>query len=241
MKGLFEQFLCLIFPNRCSVCFVLGQTELCQKCAGKIEYLTGLLCQKCGKPEDGYFKGQLCEDCSTNDPPFKLARSVAVYDGVLKDAIHQFKFNGRQKLSEVFGLMMLDVLIKSGIPLKYIEIIVPVPLSRQRIRSRGYNQSGLLADVIGRMIGVHVDHDRLKKTRDVRPQSELCRRERLDNVKGAFSSADFSESNILLVDDIYTTGATVMDAARALKMAGVANVIVLTLARAVILEGTKSP
>ena len=162
-----------------------------------------------------------------------MARSVALYEGVLKEAIHKFKFNGKKRLSGMLGQLMVEHLKCGEIPINDIDLIIPVPLSRQRERERGYNQSRLLADVISRAFNVRMDDVSLKKTKDIKPQFELKREERFLNIIGAFRSGPLYEKSLLLVDDIYTTGATVAEAAKALKDAGARKVHVLTLGRAV--------
>lgn len=198
-----------------------------------INYLSLPICRICGKPEDKYFNNGLCEDCCINKPPFAMARSVALYEGVLKAVIHKFKFNGKKRLAGVLGKLMMTYLEKSGLPLNDIDAIIPVPLSVQRVRERGYNQSLLLAEVISKAANITLDVKSLKKTRDVTPQFELKRSERFLNIKGAFKADIIYGRKVLLVDDIYTTGATATEAARALKNAGAIEVYVLTPARAV--------
>ena len=190
------------------------------------------VCGICGKPRDKYFKEDLCDDCAKGGIPFAMARSVALYDGVLKEAIHKFKFNGKKALASSLGRFLVSYLQYGDIPLKDMDMVIPIPLSGKREKQRGYNQSKLLAAEISRHYPICLDDISLKK-RDVTPQFELSRKDRLQNVKGAFHSSPLSGKTVLLVDDIYTTGATVREASKALKAAGAKYVYVLTLARAV--------
>lgn len=162
-----------------------------------------------------------------------MARSVAIYDGIVKDAIHEFKFNGKKKLSEKLGQLLTDYLTGREIPTEEIDLIVPIPLSKKREKGRGYNQSMLLAEVVSKEFGLKLDVASLKKAKDVKPQFELSRNERFVNIKGAFIASGLPDLNILLIDDIYTTGATVCEASLAVKNAGAKYVYVITLARAV--------
>jgi ComF family protein len=206
---------------------------ICDDCLSKVIYLSPPICRICGKPKDRYFSGDLCEDCSKGGVPFAIARSVALYDGILKDAIHKFKFGGKRTLSPLLGRLLVSYLIHGDIPMQEVDLIIPLPLSKEREKQRGYNQSRSLAEEISRHYSIDIDASSLRKVKDIAPQFELARNERLLNVKGAFSSSPLPGKNVLLIDDIYTTGATVREASTALKAAGAGSVYVLTLARAV--------
>jgi competence protein ComFC len=233
MSSLFDNFIDLIFPPRCVICKNKSSRIICENCLGKAVYLKPPFCGICGKPWDKYFEGSLCEDCAREGAPFTLARSVALYDGMLKEAIHKFKFDGKRKLAPYLGKFLVAYLQYGDIPIKEIDLVIPVPLSGKRGRQRGYNQSKLLAEEISGQYALTLDSGSLKKIKDVTPQFELSRKERLQNIRGAFRSSPIAGKNILLVDDIYTTGATAREAVSALKTAGAKNVYVLTLARAV--------
>jgi ComF family protein len=171
--------------------------------------------------------------------PFEIARSVVLYDGVMKDAIHKFKFEGRRALSVPLGGFLTSYLGCGDIPAERIDVIIPLPLSGKRERQRGYNQSELLAREIAGHYSIAIDITSLKKVKNITPQFELSRKERLLNVKGAFVCSPLTGKNVLLIDDIYTTGATVREAAGSLKAAGARNVYVLTLARTASPEESK--
>ena len=205
---------------------------ICDDCLRKVIFIKPPICRVCGKPRDKYFAGDLCEDCSKEGMPFEIARSVVLYDGVIKEAIHKFKFEGKKALSPILGRFLVEHLDRGEIPVKKIDVVIPLPLSRKRFRQRGYNQTELLAKEISGHYSIDVDSSSLKKVKDITPQFELSREKRMSNVKGAFSSSPLPGKNVLLIDDIYTTGATVREASMALKASGAKSVYVLTLARA---------
>lgn len=238
MTSLFGQLLDLIFPPRCAICKKKGQKMLCDDCLSKVTYIKPPICRICGKPRDKYFAGDLCEDCCKKGMPFTTARSVVLYDGVMKEAIHKFKFEGKKALSPILGRFLIEHLNRSEIPIKKIDTVIPLPLSKKRERQRGYNQTELLAKEISARYPIKMDSRSLKKVKDITPQFELSRKERLLNIKGAFSCSPLTGKNVLLIDDIFTTGATVREASRVLKAAGAASVYVLTLARAACPEET---
>ena len=233
MKTLFGQFLDLIFPPRCFICKKYSDQIMCGDCMGRVARIKLPVCRICGKPFDGYFAGDICGDCLAKHPPFIMARSASLYEGVMKDAIHKFKFGGKKALSSLLGQYLISYLDHGDIHLADIDLIVPVPLSMKRERDRGYNQSKLLAEEISRRYSKEIDCSSLVKIKDITPQFDLTREKRLMNVKGAFKCAQMKAANVLLIDDIYTTGATAMESSSVLKAAGAGNVHVLTLARAI--------
>ena len=233
MTSLFGQLLDLIFPPRCAICKKKDPNMICDDCLSKAVFIKAPICRTCGKPRNKYFAGDLCEDCSREVMPFELARSVVLYDGAMKEAIHKFKFEGKRSLSKPLARFLLAYLERGDIPVGKIDVIVPLPLSGKRQMKRGFNQSELLAEEIARRFLIDVDNSSLRKVKDITPQFELSREKRLSNVKGAFSSLPMTGKKVLLIDDIYTTGATVREASGALKSAGAGDVYVLTLARAV--------
>lgn len=233
MRTIFEQLIDIIFPPKCVTCHNYSPQGICNACSNRIVKLEPPFCMICGKPKDRYFIREICEECSREKPPFIMARSAAIYDGVMKDAIHQFKFNNQMRLAGQLGRLLIDHLHEQGISSYKIDRIIPVPLSGQRQRSRGYNQAQLLANAISLFYGAEVDAHSLKKIIDTKPQFELSRDQRLENVKGAFASLPVPNEEIFLIDDIYTTGATAKEASLALIRAGAKSVHVLTLARAV--------
>jgi ComF family protein len=172
----------------------------------------------------------LCGACSANPPPFDWARSAAVYSGVVREAIHAFKFSGRAPLARPLGALMLD---GCGPP-DGVKAVVPVPLARARERERGYNQAALLAERIADGWGVPLRARWLVRLRDTPAQSALTAEERRANVRHAFgASPAVRGEHVVLVDDVLTTGATAAECSRVLRAAGAATVGVLTVARVV--------
>jgi len=204
----FDALLNLVFPPACEVCRKSSDEALCGECFSQIRFM---------KPHLGIY-------------------SAAIYDGVIKTALHRFKFQKRRKLAEPLGILLVKYLSHTpALPMDEMDCIVPVPLHRKRQRERGYNQAQLLAAVISRYYEVPVIAA-LARMKDTHPQFDLPREARLTNVKGAFKVADpkaVYNKKILLLDDIYTTGSTISECSKVLKIAGARSVEVLTLSRAV--------
>ena len=173
-----------------------------------------------------------CATCRTTRLQYDYARSAAVYEGALREALHALKFTGRRALSNPLGDLAAEQCVGS-LP-GGIDALIPVPLARERERERGFNQSTLLARRIGRRLDVPTRPGWLARIRSTRPQSDLSAAERRANVRGAFRASDHAAGrHVLLVDDILTTGATLDACARALRAAGARRVGVLTVARVV--------
>ena len=156
--------------------------------------------------------------------------SYGLYEGVLAEAIHQFKFYGLKRLAHPLGslLMSLDLPAADG--------IIPVPLTLRGLRERGFNQSLLIAKIVSKNTKVPLFMDVLLKKKDTRPQIGLHAKERISNLKNAFDvKGDISGLKLILIDDVMTTGATVAECSKVLMKAGAEEVIVLTLARAPLL------
>jgi len=166
---------------------------------------------------------------------------VARFEGTVREAIHRLKYDGKQALAEPLGELMLIFLertpeARAALGIETVQFIVPVPLHPRRQRQRGFNQSELLARVLGKGLGIPVEAEGLRRVRETVPQVNLSGKERLQNVRGAFvAHPDLGhvDEHALLVDDMHTTGATVRECARALRRHRVARVSVLTLARTV--------
>lgn len=212
-KSLFKTFLDLVLPPVCYVCGnpCSGRYGLCEDCLAKINY---------------------CE-CKEN---FKEnGWSCCYYKDALKECIHLFKYKGYVGLADIFGDIMASFVKKNGIG-KETDLIVPVPVHPAKRRERSYNHAEVLAASLSRAAGIPVDARSLKKIRWTTSQSELDRKKRLDNVKDTFlvvNRSVFSEKRVLLVDDVYTTGATINECTKALLEAGASKICFLTLAKGV--------
>lgn len=194
------------------------------------------LCDRCGAPfeHDGGLP-TLCGGCLTDEPAFDRARAAVAYDDASKPLILSFKHGDRTDLAPMFGVW----LARAGAALLDDNaMIVPVPLHWRRVLARRYNQAALLAHALGRTSDRPVAPGALVRTRPTRPQKDLSRDGRRRNLAGAISpSANAGEllggRTVIIVDDVYTTGATLSACARAARAAGASSVAALTLARVV--------
>jgi ComF family protein len=228
----------LVLPPSCPSCRVpLGTPGgLCLTCWSRVRFLEQPWCERLGTPFPyDLGPGTLSADAVAAPPPFARARSAVVYDGPVPDLVQAFKYADRTDLAPMFATWMQ----RAGAELLAdADLVVPVPLHRRRLFRRRFNQAGLLAAKVAHFSGKPFRPDLLLRIRATRQQVGLTRESRDDNVRGAFrvpvrGKADLAGRRVLLVDDVFTTGATLEAATRPLVRAGAAAVDVLTLARVV--------
>lgn len=240
MKGFVRGLVDLVFPPTCPTCGKVmgrdGPSPFCPACKAEISLIRTPLCPSCGVPFFADASGDhLCGECLTNKRPFSLARAVGLYQGTLLKALILFKYSGRTGLGRPLGEMMAD-LADSLWGKGSFDLVVPVPLHVRKLRQRGFNQAVILGRSVARRLAVPLDFTVLKRDLETPPQVGLGKKERLRNIKGAFTVAEphrVKAKRILLVDDVYTTGSTIGECAAVLAAGGAKEISVLTLARAV--------
>ncbi len=233
----FEQFweglLDIVYPPFCLVCGKPGDQYLCTECANRIEIIEYPYCSRCGIPRTDS-QGSHCE-CSGRNYHFVQARCVGIYDGVLRDAIHAFKYDLQTAMTEPLAQLMVREFPRLYPGLKP-DLVVPVPIHRDRFLERGFNQSGELALRIAAALRFPFDERLMKKEKKTLDQVGLPESQRSLNLQGAFvvtHTRDVWGKKVLLIDDVFTTGATANEVAKALRWAGAASVYVYALARSV--------
>ncbi|GAB6159313.1 ComF family protein [Desulfotomaculum varum] len=236
MHPLWEALLNLLFPRRpgCPLCGRAGPAELCPACRQLLaDWAAKPKCRVCGRPlTPPEQQANLCGRCRRRLPPFELARAAGPYEGGWRQAIHLLKYRGRKSLAPLLGQMMADSLPAHS-PLRLAHLVLAVPIARGRLRERGFNQAELLAAAVARSLNLPVANGVLAKIFDTPSQTGLNRQQRQQNLQGAFrvtAPAQIAGRHILLVDDVFTTGATAAAVAGLLKQHGAAKVYVLTAA-----------
>lgn len=228
IKGLLD----LIFPPRCWACGVLTEDSLCFQCFSQIRFIEAPFCLKCGKPT--YLETGNCRECRHKDFKFLAARSLGFFDGVLREAIHQFKYGNGRKLASFFADLMRA---RVAGPFWECDFLTFVPLSKSKEFERGYNQAKILAEEISKLVD-RPCRPALFLKKQPQDQSRLSSLERRKNVRGAFSLAEgisLEGKTVLLIDDVFTTGSTVNECAKVLVKGGACEVKVATIARSIIL------
>lgn len=223
----------LLFPGeKCLLCGKsTPQGYLCSSCAAKWDHHSwGRSCDCCGV----FIRSEhsLCRWCQIERPLFiESARAVAVYQGYLRDQLLAFKYEGQKSLAKGFGVLLTE-LVRREYPYISFDFVSSVPVTEKTMAKRGYNQSLLLAQAVSRGIDVPWADHLLAKRADVVSQTTLGREARIANMRDAIVplDVDLTGKRILLVDDIFTTGATAYACGRALKQMGAAGVRVITVA-----------
>jgi ComF family protein len=228
-----KDLLCETLPAPCAACGleIPIRDGFCEACYSMLPFvLDDDRCPSCGAENDGIF--DICSKCLKENPyPWMNAVSVMRMEGLGGDLIHRFKYGNETSLARPLGSLAASAIAKSTIK---AELIVPVPLHWSRVLSRGYNQTNLLCGILATKIGIPT-HSILRRTRPTPKQASLGRIKRKKNLIGAFTlrnTTSFVESEILLVDDVFTTGSTLLAAAEVLVDAGIEKISVLTLLRA---------
>jgi ComF family protein len=236
IKEVFLQIFNYLLPPTCLNCSaVVSQNgRLCAKCFSKINFIDGSVCDVCGAPFELEEEEQtICAACLKKMPKYDKSRSAVVYDVFSKDMILNFKYKDRTEAAPYFA----DWLLRAGkvfFENEKIDFIVPVPLHRFRFWKRKFNQAALLSKMVAKKTGIKVNYDDLQRVKNTVPQAKLGRSQRKNNIKGAFrvrQKAKIKDMNILIVDDIMTTGATINECAIELKKAGANKIFVLTIAK----------
>ncbi|MGP0629205.1 double zinc ribbon domain-containing protein [Nitrospina sp. 32_T5] len=237
IRNLFD----VLFPRPCIGCGGrrLDDGEfLCGLCRDHVPFILPPFCATCGQPGEMEYEYPTedfeCGLCRKNTYRFDRARSLGVYGSVLKELVHFIKYQSHPGAIGDIASLIEQNLKESGETYSGLEIIW-VPLHRHKLKERGFDQSYVLADRLARLCNLPLVEGSLCRVRDTPPQARKTRAERMENVKGAFKVTcpeRIAGRRLLVVDDVFTTGATVNEVAKVLKRAGADRVEVFTLARA---------
>ena len=216
----------LLFPIQCAGCGE-ADTIWCDVCDASLVRLVEPLCPLCGYPLG---KQRSCPSCRSKRPELPV-RSFARYSGRVTQALLHLKYHPDRQLAAVMGAWLGELYGREGWG---AEVIVPVPLSKQRAQKRGFNQAALLADALSSRIDLPVDKRSLRRVEDTRSQVGLDPHERWENVEHVFEvgSQSLADMDVLIVDDLFTTGATMSACAVAIRASGARSVSGITVARA---------
>jgi ComF family protein len=227
-----------LFPPHCFGCrrLVAHQGAVCAACWSSIRFIDRPYCEVLGTPfQSDPGEGALSADAIANPPPFRRARAAVGFSGVPRRMVQSLKYHDQPELARWMAVWMQ----RAGRELlNEADLVLPVPLHPRRFLSRRFNQSAELARYICALAGKSFDPASLSRVKLTKQQVGLGANERQHNVRGAFKVPDarrirIAGRNVLLIDDVYTTGSTVVAATQALKRAGAANVDVLTFARVI--------
>lgn len=225
LKLLASRYLSHLLPESCLLCGADSQSGLlCAGCTADLPGLPAMRCPQCSEPTT---YGERCGACMQFAPHFSRTIAAFCYDYPVDRIIHALKYGHQLAVADWLGGKLAEYLPAGP------QLIIPLPLHTERLRQRGFNQSAEIARAIGIRLNLPVDRSTVFRNRATRPQAELPHKERHKNVRGAFECCrDLSGQHILLIDDVMTTGATVNECARTLRLHGASEITVAVAARA---------
>ncbi len=227
----------LLLPPACLLCGQLLPTGLdaqsfCHACLTAMPPLSPAHCRRCAQPFPNATSNHLCGTCLKRPPSFSTVHAAGIYQGSIKDAVHQLKYRNQPTLAEPLGQILAKVITTAGSSFAP-DCIVPVPLHPHRLRQRGYNQALEVARPIARELRVPLETTLLQRNRKTQQQQGLSATERRSNLRNAFVlTSKTVPRKILLIDDVMTTGETVRECCRTLVAGGVEDVQVAIIGRA---------
>lgn len=216
----------LLFPPQCGGCGGLG-ARWCKTCQSSVKILNGIVCEICGLPQE---KPGVCGACLASRPRFHSLRAWAVFEEPVQSALHKLKYRRDLSMGDAIAAAMMPFVQSLDWE---IDLVVPIPLGKQRMRERGYNQVAMIAKPLAMGLGLQYLPHALARRKETRSQVGLSREERHRNVHEAFQADSGVGGKVVLVmDDVSTTGSTLSSGADALYAAGARDVYALTVARA---------
>jgi competence protein ComFC len=239
LRRLFQGLINALYPKTCPSCKAkLNAQEqdsyICSDCRARIKKNTPPFCQRCGRHiEASGLSNSICSGCLKNKLNFDRAFSPCLYEGVIKELIHQFKYKAKTDLAKPLSEIMINFIKDYGLSIEQLDFIIPMPLHKTRLREREFNQAEELSKQISLAFNIEFSNNILMRNRHTLTQTNLPIEARFKNVENSFfvrKDAHIENRNFLLVDDVLTTGSTSSEAAKALKNAGANTVFVLTLA-----------
>jgi len=225
LKQVARRGLNALLGSTCLLCQGASQDSLlCAECTADLPAPPAATCPQCAEQTT---HGERCGACLKETPHFDRTLAIFRYDFPIDRIIHALKYGHQLAVGDWLG-QQIAAQIAPG-----VSLVVPLPLHPERLRERGFNQSMEIARAVASRLGLPIDHDSVFRNRATPPQADLPLKERRKNVRGAFECrADMSGKHVLLIDDVMTTGATLNECARVLKLHGAAEVSVAVAARA---------
>lgn len=229
--------LSLVFPSHCPGCDSLDEESFCKECRKFLKPVNlSVVCARCGECLESHeTNGKVCSKCKRSPPPYDMAISAYIYEGPIVRAMRLWKYHGHRYISAVLSELLTNWMISFAPEwLEKINGVVPVPHHQKTIRAREFSPPEDIASKVANAFNLQYMPRTVFKTRFTSPQVGLCMSERVQNVKNSmrvFDESLVSGKNILIIDDVMTTGATLSECARALRSAGAGKIYCITIAR----------
>ncbi len=224
-----RKILDIFYPRCCPVCQKILKDQrrmICPECEKKLRPIGHPRCYKCGKPIE---EGEYCKDCQKHTHIFDQGRGIFVYDGIMRRSVTRYKYYGCREYGDFYAKAMYRYAWKNLNQWKP-DLIVPVPIYKSKERLRGFNQAAYLANRLGCYTGIPVDTDLVQKVVKTKSQKKLNAMQRRKNLEKAFLvTKNIRGKDILVIDDVYTTGSTIDAMAGCLRKRGAKNIYFLTV------------
>ena len=224
-----RKILDIFYPRCCPVCQKILRDQrrmICPECERRLRPIGHPRCYKCGKPVE---EGEYCEDCRKHAHIFDQGRGIFVYDDIMRRSVTRYKYYGCREYGDFYAKAMYRYAqkeLREWSP----DLIVPVPIHKSKERLRGFNQAAYLAERLSSYTGIPVDMNLVQKVVKTKSQKKLNAMQRRKNLEKAFLvTKDIRGKDILVVDDVYTTGSTIDAMAGCLRKKGAKNVYFLTV------------
>lgn len=232
LRDYLQAFKDVIFPRLCFCCEIkILQGFLCAECQERINFTQIFSCRACGRLTI-HNKTGICAGCVDKELPYNQLVSAVAYAPPITELIHFFKYKNGSYLIDFFGPLLINHIKKTGFTAQNYDFITPVPIHPSKLKERGYNQSQLIAQTLANYFKKPLKNDIIFETKYHKSQTKFKNAQRGKNILGAFQvKKDLSGKKIILVDDIFTTGATVKACAQALKDNGAREILVITLVK----------
>lgn len=226
---MFRKILELLYPTTCIFCGGISKEGICGVCREKVGHIQEPRCKRCGKPIH-LEEEEFCYDCKHRDFHYEQGKSLWLHRAPVDRSIYDFKYKNRRSYGEIYAKEMVEA-FGEIIRLWEIDLLIPVPLHKKKLRKRGFNQAEVIAEGIGKRMNIPIDTTLVVRRKYTMPQKEFSQKERRRNLADAFrvSHGNIGAKNILIIDDIYTTGSTVDSIAKVLKDAGAEKTYFLTI------------
>jgi ComF family protein len=237
MNSLIECLLEIFFPSRCSLCGNNAPKIICKDCLNSFELISLPCCLKCSLPMQEGTTAENCDRCQGTDLSFDKIRAAFTYSGAVKQAIREYKYGKKLSIATLLARPLADIVEQENREAAF-DYLVPVPLYKEKMRSRGFNQAQLIAEKVMARSGIPML--KLQRVRDTMPMTGLNVRERFKNLEGAFaldSPGKVRESSIAVIDDVVTTCSTINEIAKILKNSGARYVAGFAIARTPLQRG----
>ena len=236
INGILNSFDELMFPEfKCFLCgreVEMTELHICNDCLKEFKLIKGKVCEICGLPIEE--PNVICDECKTMQFEFDVARASFIYTNKTSKLITDLKFRNKKYLAKFLAYCMSLTL--KNYPMNF-DYIVPVPISDERRRQRGFNQSELIADELSNIVQKPVLNNLIMRTKTTPNQKELSRVQRMKNLVRAFcveKTKEYEGKDLLIIDDVFTTGATVNEVARMLRQLNPGSICVLTAGKTVL-------